>query len=399
MTNRIKKTGFSMALLLAMASSATARTFDFKALGTKGSSTGGSYWYSDVEKKKSAFFQVKVGSAGKLDDKSKMEIRAATIFKNAQDKKTGVNDVATFSFEPVNGMKPLFFVVATGSARSRTDRFWVDGNRSYGWQVAGVVIEIWQSGKMVKHWTNVPGNGGKVRLTENVEQLFVFTDGRDRNWHGSGAEFDNATEIFSVNQKGEKVDIEDLLKECAEPEDDKKTNESAAGQKSGAEKDAPKKGNNEDVSDGEFVLKSFCGFEFGSQKPAFSGRNNSREVTLKRPFRNYTRARLENGANSGQLQAVRLYSSQRFDSDIERTEAAAAAAAVFEKKYGIVMEDCGSSFHFSDARHDIWIYATNIDVRRRDLQEKDENLRKAIREATKRQIKAGGGSDDGSDVL
>ena len=96
---------------------------------------------------------------------------------------------------------------------------------------------------------------------------------------------------------------------------------------------------------------------------------------------------------------MRLYSSQRFDSDIERTEAAAAAAAVFEKKYGIVMEDCGSSFHFPDARHDIWIYATNIDVRRRDLQEKDENLRKAIREATKRQIKAGGGSDDGSDVL
>ena len=48
MTNRIKKTGFSMALLLAMASSATARTFDFKALGTKGSSTGGAYWYSDV---------------------------------------------------------------------------------------------------------------------------------------------------------------------------------------------------------------------------------------------------------------------------------------------------------------------------------------------------------------
>ena len=346
------------------------------------------------EKEKRIFpGQSRIG--GETDDKSKMEIRAATIFKNAQDKKTGVNDVATFSFEPVNGMKPIFFVVATGSARSRTDRYWVDGNRSSGWQVAGVIIEIWQSGKIVKHWTNVPGNGGKSKLTESVEQLFIHANGYSTGEYN----FDNATEIFSVNQKGEKVDIDELLKECAEPEDDKKANESAAIKKNGAEKDASKKDNNEDVSDGEFVLKSFCGFEFGSQKPAFSGRNNGREITLRKPFRNYTRARLEYGANSGQLHAVHLYSSQRFDSDVERTETAAAAAAVFEKKYGITMEDCGSSFHFSDERHEIWIHATNIDVRRRDIQEKDEILRNAIREATKRQIKSGGDADDGSDVL
>ena len=395
MANKIKM-GFGMALVLVMASSTSARTFDFKALGTKGSSTGGAYWYSDVEKKKSAFFQVKVGTAGKLDDKSKMEIRAATIFKNAQDKKTGVNDVATFSFEPVNDMKPLFFVVATGSARSRTDRYWVDSSRSSGWQVSGVIIEIWQSGKVVKHWTNVPGNGGKARLTENVEQLFVFTDGRDLKWHGSYSEFDNATEIFSVNQKGEKVDIEELLKECSEPESANRTKEIAETKKEGSNTEEH---DDENVAEGEFVMKSFCGFEFGSQRPAFSMRSNGREITLRKPFRNYTRARLEYGANSGQLHAVHLYSSQRFDSDVERTETAAAAAAVFEKKYGITMEDCGSSFHFSDDRHDIWIYATNIDVRRRDLQEKDEILRNAIREATKRQIKSGGGSDDGSDVL
>ena len=49
--------------------------------------------------------------------------------------------------------------------------------------------------------------------------------------------FDNATEIFSVNQKGEKVDIDELLKECAEPEDDKKANESATIETNGAEKE------------------------------------------------------------------------------------------------------------------------------------------------------------------
>lgn len=389
MKNDIVKMVCIAALALLTSPGVSARTFDFRALGTKGSSTGGSYWFNSVEKKKSAFFQVKVGSAGKLDDKSKMEIRAATIFKNARDKKTGINDVATFSFDPVNDMKPLFFVVATGSAHSRTDRYWVDSSRASGWQVAGVIIEIWQSGKIVKHWTNVPGNGGKPKLTESVNQLFIHANG-----YSSGEyNFDNETEIFSVNQKGEKTDIEELLKECSEPESANETTETAETKDEGSSVEGH---DDETVAEGEFVMKTFCGFEFGSQRPAFS---KGREITLRKPFRNYTRARLEYGANSGQLQAVHLHSNQRFDSDVERTETAAAAAAVFEKKYGITMEDCGSCFHFSDERHDIWIHATNIDVRRRDIQEKDEELRNAIREKTKQQIKSGGHADDGSNVL
>lgn len=131
MNNNVIKAVCIAALLLTSISSAFARTFDFKALGTKGSTTSGEYWYSDVEKKKSAMFQVKVGSAGKLDDKSKMEIRAATIFKNAKDRRTGVNDVATLSFAPINTSKPIFFVVVTGTAKSRTDKYW-DNNHSYG---------------------------------------------------------------------------------------------------------------------------------------------------------------------------------------------------------------------------------------------------------------------------
>ena len=141
-----------VALASLSAASAGARTFDFKALGTKGTSSGGMYWYSTVEKNKSAFFQVTVGSAGKTDDKSELEIRAATVFKNAKNKTTGVNDVAKLAFEPVNTMKPIRFIVATGSAKSLTDKYWVDSARSYGWQVSGAIIEIWQNGKVVKHW-------------------------------------------------------------------------------------------------------------------------------------------------------------------------------------------------------------------------------------------------------
>ena len=384
-----------MALSLMMINVVFARTFDFKVLGTKGSSSGGVHWYSDVEKKKSAFFQVKVGSAGKLDDKSKMEIRAATIFKNAKDKKTGVNDVASFSFNPVNGMKPLFFVVATGTARSQTDRYWVDSARSSGWQVAGVIIDIWQSGKMVKHWTNVPGNGGKARLSGDVKQLFVHSNGYSTGEYS----FDNATEIFSVNQKGEKVDIEDLLKECTEPEDSAKSAETAGVQNKSQGSDNGGKNDDEDDSQEEFILKTFCGFEFGSKKPEFGIKNEGRSIALKKPFRHYTHARLEYGANSGLLQAVTLFSRQSFDSDVDKTEATAAAAAVIEKKYGITMKDFGSSFYFVDERQDISVYATNITVRRRYLQKKDEKLRNAIHEATKRQIKSGGDVDDGSDVL
>ena len=390
---RIMGTLLSMATMLFYTQTVAARTFDFKAVGTKGSSSGGMYWYSDVEKKKSALFQVKVGSAGKIDNKSKMEIRAATVFKNAKDKKTGVNDVAVFSFDPVNAMKPLFFIVATGTAKSRTDRYWIDSSRSSGWQVAGVIIEIWQGGKVVKHWTNIPGNGGKAKLTEDVERLFIHEDG-----HNSGEyNFDNATEIFSVNQKGEKADIEDLLKECVAPDSDEKPESSAKAKKEN--EGAADSDNSEDDTNGEFIIKSFCGFEFGSKKPAFSRQSNGRGVTLKKPFRHYTSARLYYGANSGLLQSITLYSRQHFDSDMERTEAAAAASAVIEKKFGITMEDCGSSFHYGDDRVDIWIHADNISVCRRDLQEKDEMLRNAIREATKRQIKTGGNADDGSDVL
>ncbi len=387
--------------------SVMARTYEFKTLGTKGSSSGNQYWWGDVEKKKSAFFQIKVGLAGKIDDKSKMEIRAATIFKNAKDKTTGVNDVATFSFDPINTVKPLYFLIATGTARSQTDKYWVDSRRSSGWQVAGVIIEMWQNGKMIKHWTNVPGKGGTVRLTEDVEQLFIWSDGHDKSWHGS-SDFDNATEIVSVNQKGEKVDIENMLKECTAPEDgEKKGDEANSGKSNDGDDDNDKgeasaKGRNADSDgNGEFVIKSFCGFEFGKPRPAFSRSNDHyRTVTLKKAFRQYTRARLEYGACSGNLVVVTLLSNNRYNNEMERTSAAATAAAVIEKKYGITMEDHGSSFSYYDDCMEISVYADNIVVRRRDLEQKEEDLRKELRDATKRQIKAGGGSsDDGADVL
>ena len=392
------------ALMSFVAPLVVARTYEFKALGTKGSSSGNQNWWGDAEKKKSAFFQIKVGQAGKVDDKSKMEIRAATIFKNAKDRTTGVNDVATFSFDPINDLKPLYFTVVTGSAKNQG---------SYGWQVAGVIIEMWQNGKMIRHWTNVPGKGGVTRLTEDVKPLFIWNDGQA--WHGS-SDFNNATEIVPVNQKGEKVDIDEILKECTAVEGDEKKGSEANADKSNNETKeigATAEKESGDGMEGEFLLKSFCGFEFGKPGPTrsrsnyVSSRSNygyrtaiSRTVTLKRAFRQYTRARLQYGAYSENLIAITIISNDRYNNEMERTTAAAAAAAVIEKKYGITMEDYGSSFSYVDDNVNISINANEISVRRLDLEQKEDDLRSERRDATKRQIKAGGGSaDDGADVL
>ena len=378
------------ALSLLMIPDVFARTFEFKAAGTKSTGVRSDNWWGGSQNSRRSYFQVKVGSAQKNDDKKRMEIRAATLMKDILSRKVDVNDVATISFEPVNVKEALQFGIVTGMA--------IEHSRSEGYQVAGCIIEIWQGGKMLKHWSNVSGTSGKTRLVEGVKMLKVRQNGwRQRD--NSYEEFDNPTEIFAINKKGEKVDVDDLVKEYSAPEDESKTVESTVEQGTTVSSDKSDENKDNDVAEGEFILKSFCGFEFGSQKPAFSGRNNGREITLRKPFRHYTRARLEYGVNSGQLHTVWLMSNQRFDSDMARTEAAAAAAAVIEKKYGITMEDCGSSFNFCDERHNIWVQATHITVQRCDLKEKDEILRNAIRDATKRQIKTAGNADDGSDVL
>lgn len=378
---------------------ASARTFEFKAVGTKADSSITDSYYGTTEKNRSAMFQIRVGPAGKVDDNSKMEIRAATIFKNAATRKTGVNDVATLSFDPINNVKQISFMVSTGTARLKRNY-----SGDAGWQVAGVIIEIWQSGKAVKHWTNVPGNGGKTKLTEDVEQLFIWSDGNDRKYHSG--EFDNATTIFPINQKGEKVDLETLIKESSKQEEPDKA-ESAAGQnvadKEPGDKEkneAEAKKSDDELAGGEFVLKSFCGFEFGSKRPAFSDSNSDRVVTLRKPFRHYTQARLEYGENSGELLRITLTSSQRFASDQERAKAAATAAAVIEKKFGITLRDYfDSGFRFSDGRHTIMVFATSITVTRSDLLAKESALRKSLREETQRKIKSSNDSDDGLDVL
>ena len=209
----------AMAVMLGFA--AQARTFEFKQLKSTGTTGSAEYWWEGTEKSKSSWFRVKIGGATKIDDMSEMEIRAATVLKSVKDKKTGINDVATFEFDPINKGKAIFFMVSTGAAFSREhDSYWY-GNVSTGWQLAGVIIEIWQKGKVVKHWSNMSGKDGKAKLTDNIKKLRINRDGHPSEGERfyNAKDFDNATEIYSVDQKGERVDIDEVLKPFRESEE------------------------------------------------------------------------------------------------------------------------------------------------------------------------------------
>ena len=213
----------AMAVMLGFA--AQARTFEFKQLKSTGTTGSAEYWWEGTEKSKSSWFQVKIGGATKIDDTSEMEIRAATVLKSVKDKKSGINDIATFEFDPINKGKAIFFMISTGSAFSRERESCYYGNVSTGWQLAGVIIEIWQKGKVVKHWSNMSGKDGKAKLTENIKKLRINRDGHpsEGERYYNAKDFDNATEIYSVDQKGERVDIEEVLKPFRESEDGGKT--------------------------------------------------------------------------------------------------------------------------------------------------------------------------------
>lgn len=362
---------------------ASARTFDFKPMGTKGSSSGrGTWWWGTTEKSKRAWFQVKVGGATKIDDKSELEIRAGTVFKNVNDKRTGVNDIAKFTFEPINVGKALFFMVSTGTAFSRSESYWSEGRQDQGWQVAGCIIEIWQKDKLVKHWSNVPGNGGKSKLTNSVKCFHIDAKGCERNDEYSV--FDNATEIYSVTKDGERIDIDEALEEFR-PKSDENDGAKASGPDASS-------GRTEKtfVDPDEFSLKTFCGFAFGSPKPDFE----QKVFKMQRPFRHYTVARLRYGESSGLLTSVRLESQMRFSNQDARNEAVAGVAAVFEKKYGVHLHDNGSGYSFCNSHVSIWIHPECIDVINRDFEEKE----RAMSEASKSRLK-NAASDDGVDVL
>ena len=239
---------------------------------------------------------------------------------------------------------------------------------------------------MVKHWSNVPGNGGKSKLTDAVKCLHI--DARGYEHSSEYSVFDNATEIYSVNRDGERVDIDEVLEEY------RTRPETTAGKGDGAAEASKSETSGGTVDPDEFKLKSFCGFVFGELKPDLE----QKVVKMQRPFRHYTIARPRYGESSGRLISVRLESQVRFEDQDARNEAVAGVASVIEKKYGISLQDNGSGYNFYNNHVTMWINPTSIEVTNTDFEKKERMLSQALREASKSQMKKAA-SDDGSDVL
>lgn len=372
--------------LICFVSPCPARTFEFRAVGTKGSSSGSKNWWGMTEKAKRAFFSVRIGSATKFDSLETMELRAATIFRNIKTKQVAVNDVTSLAFDPINTSRAIHFMVATGTAFARTDNYFVDGAFDRGWQMAGGVIEVWQNGKMVKHWSNVAGKGGKITLTDEVKQLRVNADGSQSTEYDV---FDNRTEIFSVNARGEKVDLEEVLAEFRDK-----------GEREPQDKKGVKGRTDAGATDSdEVVVESFCGYVFGSRKPVSAPASY---VKMARPFRHYDAIRPVYGALSDRLTAVRLRSRQNFPSEDAQTEAIVGTVAVLEKKYGISFRKLDGGlddfyYYFSNEHVSMTVQLRSIEVINRDVQRNERRISKQRIEESKKTIN--GSNEDDNDVL
>ena len=333
-----------------------ARTCECKVVKTKG-----------TDESKCMIAKIKIGGASKIDDKSEMEIRAATVLKNVGTKQTGINDITTLKFEPINTGKPICFMVKTGVARFSKDTYWVNGKR--GWQLAGYIVELWQGEKPVKHWSNVSGDGGKAKLTGAVKPFLINTKGYEHRGNPYDP-FDNQTEVFAVNEKDEKVDVDEVLKPFREPPEEKP----------------------EDKPDPEeFRMESFCGYKFGAKKPEFS----QQVEELKKPFCHYTVACPRYGATLGRLISLRIESCNRGQEQEDRNTAVLAvlkAVATIEKQYGITMnlESGGgrAAYYFSNEHVHIFVCPWNIEISDRKLVREEERATRQKLEELKKGVHA-----------
>ena len=337
----------ALALLVLGMQSVWARTFEFRALGSSGAMPSGirNSWESSSEAVESSqSFQIRIGSALKTDSMAKMEIRAATLMRNVSNKTVGINDIATLTFEPINQGKSIHFMVTTGIAKRKGS-----GRYSSGWQVSGGIIEIWQNGKMVKHWTNFAGMVGKTRLTRDVELMNINTRGYTHS--STYTEFDNSTRIFPVTAKGEKISLSELLAEF------RKDSEGAPGDV------VPQKGK---VAPEDFTMSKFCGFEFGQRRPEFE----PKVVRLSNPFLHFTAAVPKYEKDNGQLVSITLRTRKSFMSQLEREMAASDVAAAFEKDYGVHLKGSSGWFSFENDHVLIRVDYDSVVVQNLDVQNK-----------------------------
>lgn len=133
-----------------LATQALARSYDFKLLKQKTISTGAQ---TTLQGKLVHYeYSVRIGGAGKLDSTEPLEIRAATIYKEPEAKTSIFNDITTLGGICATNKTAQTFYVRSADALRAIDKYWDGDEDKYGWTAGGIVIEVWQGGKCVKHW-------------------------------------------------------------------------------------------------------------------------------------------------------------------------------------------------------------------------------------------------------
>lgn len=162
---------YTLVALVALAiapSRALARNYALKYLGSDSATSGRNMIYSD--KVKHQHYSLKIGPSSKIDSLEPLQIRAATVLRNVQTKKSIINDIATFDFTPTNH-KAVVVSIYTGAAAQVVDN-WKDvlGDNSSGYQPNGVNrttvnLRLWR----VKHMITWALDEALISATEKAE--------------------------------------------------------------------------------------------------------------------------------------------------------------------------------------------------------------------------------------
>ena len=181
---RVKVHGFHLKVVVlficvGLTQFAFSRSYKFRLLRGTAETSSSSYYYSNSTVKKDSFL-VEIGADSKTNSLEVIEIRAATLLKQVSSKKSVINDVAVLKFKPTGRRQQ--FVVECGGAKS---------DYSGGYIKGGVIIELWQSGKCLKHWSSATGSLSKTKLTSDTKCAYINASG----YESSQMSFNNATTI------------------------------------------------------------------------------------------------------------------------------------------------------------------------------------------------------------
>ena len=169
------------------------RTYNFKFVGGNAAKLKKGVYFNDVAKNDT--FQIEVGVSSKNDCNDDIEIKAATLMKHIQSKKSVVNDVASLVFTPSQKEKKTFLVKSGTAAGTRDKTTYIGGDYSTGYIKGGVIIELWQNGKCIKHWSSATGPIAKTALSGQLQCAYIDSAGHE----STEESFNNNTKIEPKN--------------------------------------------------------------------------------------------------------------------------------------------------------------------------------------------------------